>query len=152
MEQKEQYLKEWNLRYLNYVAWGLIAIHGVFAVLTTYIILGDLTFDFKEKIFDNPSTLFAAGLSLIFFSIPLIFSIGILFRKNWSRLGIIVISILAISSTILYLVFIFIMYGQMFESTFGLVINKFVSNLVFLILYLFIFKYFRSDSIRKVFA
>ena len=89
--------------FVTLMAWGVLIFYSASYVYGLYSALKDLAI-----LSNNDFSSFMIFLIIAFFFIialiPLVFAIGLLIRKNWGRLGIMIISLLGVAMNLSYIV------------------------------------------------
>lgn len=142
--------------FLSFVIWSLIVIHAIAAFAVTYIVFEDLTLVFEVQI-SGFGTAIVLLMSFAIFSIPLQFSIGLLFRKNWARIGILVVSASGMAGPLLELVLFSVVglpdtFTQPVSFMYWFWVSRVLPRIPIILVYFLIFRYFTRKDIRNEFG
>jgi len=92
-----------NAKTITIIAWALILVSLYTFVSGMQGAIQDLKTILGEETTSNPilttSIFFVGAISLL----PLIFSVGLLKRKNWGRIGVMIVSVFSIGMSIIYI-------------------------------------------------
>lgn len=142
--------------FLSFVIWSLIVIHAIAAFAATYIVFEDLTLVLEGQISDFGTTIVLL-MSFAIFSIPLQFSIGLLFRKNWARIGILVVSALGMAGPLIEVVLFSVVgspdqFTQSVSFMYWFWVNRVLPRIPIILVYFLVFRYFTRKDVRNEFG